>query len=86
MGRDILTHAEAWREYDAWLESGVAVFLEEPRQLDQIFRSFSAKSQSSSKEWADSYHAAFSVASGIRLATFDRGLKSRLKDAALLGN
>lgn len=84
MGRDVLTHAEAWREFDAWLESGVAVFLEEPRQLDQKFRSFSTKTQSSPKEWADSYLAAFSAASGIRLVTFDRGLKSRLKDAVLL--
>lgn len=84
MGRDTLTHAQAWDEYDAWLQSGVAMFLEEPRQLEQIFRSFSTKSQSSPKEWADSYLAAFSVASGIRLVTFDRGLKSRLTDAILL--
>ena len=84
MGRDTLTQAQAWDEYDAWLHTGVAAFVEEPRQLEQTFRSLTAQSKSSPKEWADSYLAAFSIASGIRLVTFDRGLKSRLRDAILL--
>lgn len=84
MGVDMLTQAQAWREYDAWLQSGAAVLLEEPRQLEQVFRSLSAKTQSSPKEWADSYLAAFSITSGIRLVTFDRALKARTADALLL--
>lgn len=84
MGIDTLTQAKAWNEYDAWLQSGAAAFLEEPRQLEQVFRSLSAKTKSSPKEWADSYLAAFSIASGIRLVTFDRALKARVKDAILL--
>ncbi|MGB7189054.1 MAG: TA system VapC family ribonuclease toxin [Acidobacteriaceae bacterium] len=84
MGRDTLTQAQAWKEYDDWLQSGVAVLLEEPRRLEQTFRSFSAKPRSSPKEWADSYLAAFSAVSGIRLVTFDRGLKARLKGTILL--
>jgi len=84
MGNDTLTQMEAWDEYDQWLESGLAVLLVEPVQLEKTFRSFARQSRSSPKEWADSYLAAFSGASGIRLVTFDRGLKSRLKDAILL--
>jgi uncharacterized protein len=84
MGEDTLTQIQAWDEYDAWLKSGLAVLLEEPIQIEETFRSFARQSRSSPKEWADSYLAAFSVASGIRLVTFDRGLKSRLKDAILL--
>ena len=84
MGSDTLSHRQAWEEYDAWLQSGVAVFLDEPRQLEQTFRSLSAQPRSSPKEWADSYLGAFSIASGIRLVTFDRGLKSRVKEAILL--
>jgi uncharacterized protein len=84
MGSDTLTQVEAWDEYDQWLKTGLAIMLEEPLQLEEIFRSFARPSWSSPKEWADSYLAAFSVASGIRLVTFDRGLKSRLKDAVLL--
>lgn len=84
MGNETLSQIQAWKEYDAWLQTGVAALLEEPRQLEQVFRSLSAQPRSSPKEWADSYLAAFSVASGIRLVTFDRGLKTRLKDAILL--
>jgi uncharacterized protein len=84
MGGDTLTQVQAWNEYDEWLKSGLAVLLEEPVQLEEIFRSFTRQVQSSPKEWADSYFAAFSVASGMRVVTFDRGLKSRLRDAILL--
>lgn len=84
MGRDTLTQTHAWKEYDAWLESDLAVFLEEPRQIEAIFRTLTKKPQSSPKEWADSYLSAFSLASGIRLVTFDRALKTRTPDAILL--
>jgi uncharacterized protein len=84
MGKDTLTQVQAWDEYDAWLRSGLAVLVGEPMQIEGTFRSFARQSRSSPQEWADSYLAAFSVASGVRLVTFDRGLKSRLKDAVLL--
>src|SRR5580704_3305686 len=84
MGNDTLTQAQAWDEYDQWLKTGSVVVLEEPLRLEETLRSFARPSRSSPKEWADSYLAAFSVASGIRLVTFDQGLKSRLKDAILL--
>lgn len=84
MGKDTLTQVQAWDEYDQWLKTGLAVLLEEPLQLEDTFRFFARQSRSSPKEWADSYLAAFSIASGIRLVTFDQGLKLRLKDAILL--
>lgn len=84
MGSGTLTQIQAWNEYDAWLQTGLAVLLEEPSQLEETFRSYSSRPRSSPKEWADSYLAAFSVASGVRLVTFDQALKSRLKDAILL--
>jgi hypothetical protein len=84
MGGDTLSLIEAWDAYDAWLKTGFVVPLEEPLHLEETFRSFTVGSRSTPKEWADSYLAAFSVASGIRLVTLDRGLKSRLKSAILL--
>jgi len=84
MGKDTLTQAQAWDEYDQWLKTGLAILIEEPIGLEDTLRSFARQSRSSPKEWADSYLAAFSVASGIRLLTFDQGLKLRLKDAILL--
>lgn len=84
MEREVLTQAQAWREYDAWVRTGLTVFLEEPDNLEESFRSFTTQSRSSPKEWADAYLAAFSVASGIRVVTFDRALKSRVKNTILL--
>ena len=84
MGKETLTQAEAWEEYDQWLKTGFAIMLEEPLELEETFRAFTRQTRSSPKEWADSYLAAFSIASGIRLVTFDRALKIRFKDAILL--
>lgn len=84
MGQDTLTQVQAWKEYDAWLTTGLAVLRNEPVQLEDVLRSFSRQPRSSPKEWADSYLAAYSVAANIPLVTFDRGLKSRLSDAILL--
>jgi uncharacterized protein len=84
MGVDVLTQLRAWATYDEWLASGNATFLEEPPMLEAMFRSLARRSMSSPKEWADSYVAAFSKASEIRLVTFDHGLKSRIGDAILL--
>ena len=84
MGAESLTQLGAWKEYDAWLATGIAVYQEEPARIEEVFRSFSRLPRSSPKEWADSYLAAFSVAAGIRLVTFDRALKARVKDAILL--
>lgn len=64
--------------------SGFAALVEEPPRLEETFRSSTRQTRSSPKEWADSYCAAFSIASGMRLVTFDRGLKSRLREAILL--
>ncbi len=84
MGVDVLTQTHAWATYDEWLVSGNATLLEEPPRLEAIYRSLARRSQSSPKEWADSYLAAFSKASEIRLVTLDHGLKSRVGDAILL--
>jgi uncharacterized protein len=84
MGDDTLSQIEAWHEYDQWLKTGLVVVLEEPRLLEETFRSHTEGRRSSPKEWSDAYLAAFAIASGIRLVTFDRALKSRLKDAILL--
>jgi toxin-antitoxin system PIN domain toxin len=84
MGRDTLTQIQAWSEYDAWLKSDIAALIDEPAQIEPAFRSLTQKPRSSAKEWADPYLAAFSMAAGLRLVTFDQALSSRLRDAILL--
>ena len=49
-----MTQRAAWLVYDTWIESGGAIYQEEPFGLDIEFRSLSNQTQASPKEWADS--------------------------------
>ena len=51
-----------------------------PRQLSALTR----LRQPATRDWADSYLAAFAAASQLILVTFDRGLRRRAKSAILL--
>ncbi len=84
MGIDVATQAEAWHIYDLFYENTTIFFAEEPRGLESIFRSLTVKQESSTKEWADAYLAAFAEAAGLRLVTFDKVLAARTKRAILL--
>jgi hypothetical protein len=59
--------------------------LEEPRGLDPLFRQHTTRNEASTKQWADGYLTAFSIAAGIPLVTFDRALAGKAKGAVLLG-
>jgi len=85
MGKDeVMTQEEAWRAYDRWLEDERVAFLEEPAGLDIPFRAMTRSRQSATKDWADSYLAAFAVASQLTLVTFDRAFQSKSKQIVLL--
>jgi uncharacterized protein len=85
MGAGTLTQAEAWDAYDFWLENGGAGFTNEPEGIEPHFRSRANTPQASPKDWADSYLAAFSLAAGSTLVTFDRALAGKARGAVLLG-
>ena len=85
MGADVLTQARAWAVYDAFLKTAKARLTEEPRGIDPLFRRFTDRDEASTKQWADGYLAAFAIAAGIRLVTFDRALAGKVKGAVLLG-
>jgi uncharacterized protein len=84
MGADVLTQAKAWAVYDAFLKTAGARLLEEPRGIDRLFRQNTSRNEASTKQWADGYLAAFSMAAGIRLVTFDQALAAKVKEAVLL--
>jgi toxin-antitoxin system PIN domain toxin len=85
MGADALTQAKAWAVYDAFLQTARARLIEEPRGLEPLFRQHTNRNEVSTKQWADGYLAAFAMAAGIRLVTFDRALAGKVKGAVLLG-
>jgi toxin-antitoxin system PIN domain toxin len=85
MGEDALNQADAWRAYDRWLEDDRVEFIEEPPDLEPIFRSMSQLQRPAPKDWADSYLAAFASASQLTVVTFDRALRGKAKSGLLLG-
>jgi uncharacterized protein len=84
MGPDVLTQAKAWAVYDAFSTTARARFLDEPDGLDPIFRKQTNRNEVSTKQWADGYLAAFSLAASLALVTFDRSLAGKVKDSVLL--
>jgi toxin-antitoxin system PIN domain toxin len=84
MGDEAVNQSEAWNAYDNWIEDDRVEFLEEPFELEPIFRGMSQLQRPAPKDWADSYLAAFAAASQLTLVTFDRSLRSRAKNCLLL--
>jgi toxin-antitoxin system PIN domain toxin len=84
MGQDVLSQSQAWEAFDAFLANSGNRMLEEPRGIDPLFRTYTYRHEASTKLWADGYLAAFSVAAGIQLVTFDRALAGKVEGAVLL--
>jgi toxin-antitoxin system PIN domain toxin len=85
MGKDeVMSQAEAWAAYDRWLEDDLVSFLSEPPEIDQAFRALSRLKHPAPKDWADSYLAAFAVASDLRVVTFDRALQAKARQSIIL--
>ena len=84
MGADVLTQAQAWEEFDNLVAHPGNQVMDEPPGVDAVFREFTSSNESSTKQWADGYLAAFAQAAGMRLVTFDRALAAKAKGAVLL--
>jgi predicted nucleic acid-binding protein len=72
MGTDALTRSAAWRIVDQLGEDERVLWVEEPAELEAVFRAFSARDDNSHKLWTDDYLAAFAQTSNAALATLDR--------------
>ncbi len=78
MGKDeALSQRQAWDVYDRWLEDSRVFFLEEPPNLDKVFRGISKQTRPAAKHWADSYLLAFAEAADLSVVTFDRAIKQK---------
>lgn len=84
MGADVATQAGAWHIYDLFYENGRTFLADEPKGIEEALRRRTAKGESSTKEWADAYLAAFAELAGLRLVTFDKALAARAKGSVLL--
>ncbi len=85
MGSDeVMSQSGAWRAYDRWLQDERVSFVAEPSAVEEAFRAMSRLRRPAPKDWADSYLAAFALASDLTLVTFDRALHSKVRQAIRL--
>lgn len=75
MAEDVCTLPQAWAVYDRMLADERFVFRPEPTYLELTLRRLTQANLSSPKLWQDAYLASFALASGLHLATFDRGFQ-----------
>lgn len=85
MGDEVMTQPEAWAAYDRWLDDDRTELVNEPSGLEPRFRSLTRRSNPATKDWADSYLAAFAMSGELTLVTFDRGLRAKSRLVILLG-
>lgn len=85
MGDEVMTQPQAWAAYDRWLRDPRVELSDEPAEIEARFRALTRLRQPATKDWADSYLAAFAIIGNLTLVTFDQGLRSQAKSAILLG-
>jgi predicted nucleic acid-binding protein len=84
MGSDVKTMSEAWALWDKICADDRIALLAEPEAIEPEFRRFSALRSSSPNVWTDACLVAFGAVAGLKLITFDRGLRSLGTDVHVL--
>ena len=84
MSDEVMTQPQAWVAYDQWLQDPRVELVEEPAEIEIRFRALTRLRHPATKDWADSYLAAFATVGQLTLVTFDRGLRAKVKSAILL--
>lgn len=85
MGDEVMTQPQAWAAYDRWHQDPRVELVDEPLELEGSFRALTRLRQPATKDWADSYLAAFARVGQLSLVTFDRGLRAKAKSLVVLG-
>jgi len=85
MGDEVMTQPQAWAAYDRWLQDPRVTLVDEPPEIEPRFRALARQRQPATKDWADSFLAAFATAGDLTIVTFDRGLRAKARSAVLLG-
>lgn len=84
MGDEVMSQPEAWTAYDRWQQDERVDFMDEPPGLEQRFRTLTRLRHPATKDWADSYLAAFAATGQLTLVTFDRALRTKVKPLIFL--
>jgi uncharacterized protein len=71
--KDAVPLPDAWQKYDLYVSDPRVTFIEEPADIEIYWRTFTQSQTFSPKVWNDAYLAAFALAGGLELVTFDKG-------------
>ena len=83
MRDDAIDRSQAWRTYNqVWADERV-LWVDEPAELDAVWRAISARDDKSHRLWTDDYLAAFAQAGEATLITLDRKLPPRYPSAQI---
>lgn len=88
-GGPSVTHAQAWAKSQELLSLPQVVWLAEPVTLEAEWKRCGCVATASPKIWMDAYLAAFAIAGGLELLTFDRDFTNFTRHGLrlrLLGN
>lgn len=72
MGAAALDGPTGWAALERWVTTPRIIVLEEPMGLVEVLRHLALTADVHGGHWTDAYLAAFAIASGTRLVTFDR--------------
>jgi hypothetical protein len=76
-GDDALTRRQAWQALDDLVRQSTVRWLNEPADLDRVWRAISAGDDQSHKLWTDDYLAAFAQVADLTLVTLERSFVKR---------
>ena len=76
MKEHALSTIECWRVYDTLMTDERFVFRPEPAGLERALQKLTRPHSFAPKLWQDAYLAAFAIAGGLQLVTFDQGFRS----------
>ncbi len=77
-GNDAVTLPDEWQKYDLYLSDPRVAFAEEPAHIEIHWRTYTQGRSFSPQVWNDAYLAAFALAGGLELVTFDKGFTQYL--------
>src|SRR6185436_18261453 len=61
MGDEVMTQPQAWAAYDQWRQDPRVTLVDEPTEIETRFRALTRRRQPATKDWADSFLAAFAM-------------------------
>jgi uncharacterized protein len=73
MREHVLTLSAAWEMYDRIIADGRISLVAEPAGVDVEWRRLTQANHPSTHLWSDAYLAAFAIAGGYEIVTFDHG-------------